>query len=503
MMSIGVSAAPLVERLRLRHDASTSREPDGSMVLAEGLTRVALGPFHDGMAAAVRALCDGGDTESGLCSVVSTGDGESAVLGLHLLLHRLMSGGWLERALSVDGRDILTFQPRGHRIPPPAIERDPQATVRLYEHAFLRRSGDAVTLESPTSGTAVLIHDPRLVALVACLARPRRVGDLDSSMHGLAEASLARVVTLLTDTGLLTRSTADADESADPSIAQWAFPDLLLHTRSRLGRHVGGYGGTYPGRELFPPLPVAKPASRPVIDLHRPDLAALALTDPPLTEVLERRRSCREHDDACPISSDQLGEFLYRVARVRRTFVGADGQELSDRPYPAGGAVYELEIYPLVVRCTGLSAGLYHYLPLTHELELVTEPGSATDALVEQARIMALMDSSPQVLLLLSARFGRVMWKYAGIAYSLILKHVGVLCQTMYCVATAMDLALCALGGGDADTFAEAAGTGYYDESSVGELVLGSRHGAEGSAGEHMSHGGPDHRGTSSPRESR
>jgi hypothetical protein len=44
----------------------------------------------------------------------------------------------------------------------------------------------------------------------------------------------------------------------------------------------------------------------------------------------------------------------------------------------------------------------------------------------------------------------------------------------MYLVATAMGFAPCALGGGNSDVFAEAAGTDYYAESSVGEFVLGS-----------------------------
>jgi hypothetical protein len=38
-----------------------------------------------------------------------------------------------------------------------------------------------------------------------------------------------------------------------------------------------------------------------------------------------------------------------------------------------------------------------------------------------------------------------------------------------------MGLAACALGGGDSDLFAAAAGTDYYTESSVGEFILGSR----------------------------
>ena len=78
------------------------------------------------------------------------------------------------------------------------------------------------------------------------------------------------------------------------------------------------------------------------------------------------------------------------------------------------------------------------------------------------------------VLSILAARFQRLAWKYASIAYALILKHVGVVYQTMYLTGTAMDLAPCALGAGDADLFARAAGTDYYEESSVGEFLLGS-----------------------------
>jgi SagB-type dehydrogenase family enzyme len=79
-----------------------------------------------------------------------------------------------------------------------------------------------------------------------------------------------------------------------------------------------------------------------------------------------------------------------------------------------------------------------------------------------------------QVVLLLSARFPRLAWKYSSIAYALILKHVGVVYQTMYLTATAMGLAPCALGDGDADLFARAAGTDYYAETSVGEFLLGT-----------------------------
>jgi SagB-type dehydrogenase family enzyme len=65
-------------------------------------------------------------------------------------------------------------------------------------------------------------------------------------------------------------------------------------------------------------------------------------------------------------------------------------------------------------------------------------------------------------------------WRYESIGYSAILKDVGVLYQTFYLVATAMGLSACALGVGNSDLFSDAAKTNYYEETSVGEFILGS-----------------------------
>jgi SagB-type dehydrogenase family enzyme len=78
-------------------------------------------------------------------------------------------------------------------------------------------------------------------------------------------------------------------------------------------------------------------------------------------------------------------------------------------------------------------------------------------------------------LVVLSARVGRLMWKYEGIPYATVLKNVGALYQTMYLTATAMGLAPCALGSGDAVAFTQATGRDPLEECSVGEFILGSR----------------------------
>ena len=85
------------------------------------------------------------------------------------------------------------------------------------------------------------------------------------------------------------------------------------------------------------------------------------------------------------------------------------------------------------------------------------------------------MDASgpPQILLTIAARFGRVSWKYSSIAYSLILKDVGVLIQTLYLAATDMGLGGCAIGTTNIDLFAKMTGIEFHVEGPVGQFALG------------------------------
>ncbi len=274
------------------------------------------------------------------------------------------------------------------------------------------------------------------------------------------------------------------DDGPEPIAQQpWEFHDLLFHARSRKGRSDAPFGATFRMLGRLEPPPAIKPAQGiEPIALFRPDLDQLARADPPLTVALERRQSVRTYMDR-PITARQLGEFLYRVARVKdeRTLDVATPQgvvpmSFAPRPYPSGGGLYELEFYAVVRACEGLGPGLYHYRAGDHALGRLAPGTQETAQLLDDAAASAGMPAAHvQVLIILTARFSRLMWKYESISYALILKHVGVVYQTMYLVATAMKLAPCALGGGDADLFARAAGTDYYEETSVGEFLLGSR----------------------------
>jgi SagB-type dehydrogenase family enzyme len=436
----------------------------GTCIAAEAL------PSH-GIRAAVALLGSGDRTAAEPAAAVVERDGELGLLRWQLFLRRLENGGLVERAVTVGGRVHARLRIVGQG-PLPAAPAAPGASA-LPADAKLSRfavitpgDGGVLTVRAPGSHLAVDLAPPA-AALLGALASWVPACELPADVLALFAAA-----------GLLAPGGPGHDEEeTDPRYALWVPEDRWFHARTRGPRTVSGYGGTYRVQDRIAPEPAARPPLSPVrgVALPIPDLDAVARRDPSLTEALESRTSVREHDNDRPITLDQLGELLYRTLRTRCTFTGTDGQELADRPYPSGGAVHELEVYPLVTRCAGLDAGLWHYAADRHELEHVAEPGPATEALVSGARDGSLMESDPQVVLLVTARFGRVMWKYETVAYSLILKHVGVLYQTLYLVGTAMGLGVCGLGGGDAGDFARATGVDELTEGTVGELVLGSR----------------------------
>jgi SagB-type dehydrogenase family enzyme len=143
------------------------------------------------------------------------------------------------------------------------------------------------------------------------------------------------------------------------------------------------------------------------------------------------------------------------------------------RPYPSGGSSYPLELYLAVDKCEGLDRGFYFYDAGEHALVSIDVPANALEALLKSAAFAMGESNVPQVLVTIAARFGRVSWKYSSIAYSLILKDVGVLTQTFYLMATAMGLGGCAIGSINIDLFARMTGIDFYVEGPVGQFAIG------------------------------
>lgn len=343
----------------------------------------------------------------------------------------------------------------------------------LSRFAYCHRDAGYFTIRSPRSFFEVAVFDSRLVALIARLAEPQQAQELvpGSDMDRIVVES---TFALLLNLGVLCEVLTDGstDEDGDPALRQWEFHDLLFHARSRDGIHGGPTGGTYRFKGQIEPLAAVKPqGAGDIIPLHTPDIPLRSGID--FDRVLGSRRSIREHGRR-PISLRELGELLHRSARIDQ-IRETDHEQVCRRPYASGGAMHELELYLVINRCDGLTGGLYHYRAYDHQLERLHGESEYTSALLRDAVFSTAADSLPQVLIVFGARFQRLSWKYQAIAYSLVLKHVGCLTQTMYLVATSMGLAPCAIGGGNSEIFSRAIGCSPYLETSVGEFIIGTR----------------------------
>lgn len=427
---------------------------------------------------AIAALSSGPHVERELVDEALDKHGFKGLKSFYGCLEFLRGRRLLGYAVLVGGQPLVTWIPDGAD-PQPGTARPPlRRPVALSRFAYCRRDVDGLVLESPLALGQLVLHGKRGEDAWRAIAQFRRPIPFRTAIaeSGLPANVARQLLNLLWRHQFLSEPEgARPPRRQDRALAAWEFHDLLFHARSRHGRHRNGYGArpSSRGRGLHdPPAPRPRPAD--IVRLPSPDLDRLRRDDAPFTAVIEARRTVRAEGPS-PMTIADVGEFLYRTARARQR--RGPGPKAAtawfDRVAPTGGAAYELEVYLAIRQCRGLPPGLYRYDPRGHALWRRTAMTPDVRRMMSSAGHAAR--TRPQILVIVSARFGRTLRRYASMGYAMILKDVGVLLQTFYLVATAMGLAPCAIGGGDADDFARAARTTYYEETSVGEFVLGRR----------------------------
>lgn len=265
------------------------------------------------------------------------------------------------------------------------------------------------------------------------------------------------------------RSVEDVDVPAT-----WEFHDLLFHSQSRNGRVRERLGGTA-RFSIVPQLGTfaSEPAPGDIV-LPPIDVQAVVAGDRPFGAVVRSRESYRDWTGPeLPVA--QLSELLARVMEVipRSIDLGTFVDDFEGQPYPSGGGIYEVDVVVIAHRVAGLEPGAYLYRRGAHSLEPLH--GDLAD--VDQLLFGAAEGTGngvvrPQALLMLAARFPDLAVKYQGIAYALMLKHVGVIQATIAYTATAMGLGAVPLGTGDSDCFARATGLDYYRHGAIGEIAV-------------------------------
>jgi SagB-type dehydrogenase family enzyme len=432
--------------LSWREGVTASADGEEKLVVRGPFATVSLRPVPVAFQEALRRLAPPGLDEDRLSDLIP-GNGDGALARWYHYVERFTQRGLLCFTAQADETRLATLV----AVSPSFVSQPSQVVAGrgyvLSRFAYVRREGTEAVLESPLAHARIILNDCRAAAMVGALAAPATVQELAERVSSLPADAVAGMLALMLRAGLI--GDANTEDSA-PALQTWEFHDLLFHARSRKGRFDAPYGGTYRLAEHLAPPPALKPKiAGQVHELYRPDVERLEHDDPPLARIQAQRRSIREFDATRPITDRQLGEFLFRVARVTQYRVadvamptGPVRQDFAARPYPAGGGLYELELYAAIQACDNLAAGMYYYDPVGHRLIRLRGRTAEVKALLrDTAQSTGTPEDTMQVLLILTARFPRVAWKYESIAYALTLKHVGVLYQTMYLAATAMGLA--------------------------------------------------------------
>jgi SagB-type dehydrogenase family enzyme len=326
--------------------------------------------------------------------------------------------------------------------------------------ATLAWSDQKSILVSSVTHRYVELSQDKQFNLLSRFRKPLALSTLESEDRSLAKILIAG--------GLL----VDADGREENGALQaWEPHDLNFHVLSR-----GPRKKEFRLRGTRAPEPLFVPRTRgELFRLTKPG-AEVTGNSRPFLEVLEGRSSTREFSPN-GMSLPLLSALLFYSARSRNISQDDELGDTDRRNYPSGGGRYPLEIWLVVPRraCSALRAGIYHYRPREHALERTCGFGSVAEKFLERARASAHPLAAEQgwLLLAISARIARTSWKYDSIAYSMILKEVGCLMQTVYLVAGALGLGACALGSGPLDLLPQVTGVNALLEPQVGEIVIG------------------------------
>ncbi len=154
--------------------------------------------------------------------------------------------------------------------------------------------------------------------------------------------------------------------------------------------------------------------------------------------AIRKRRSIRSFAGQS-MELEELSRLLYYTGGINAE---RWGHKL--RAAPSAGALYPIEIYLVVHQVGGLDPGLYHYAVGDHALEEVRS-GDLRGEIVRCGLMQEFLGEA-NLVLVFTAIFQRLRWKYHERTYRYALLEAGHLGQNVYLASTSMGMGACAVG---------------------------------------------------------
>ena len=157
-----------------------------------------------------------------------------------------------------------------------------------------------------------------------------------------------------------------------------------------------------------------------------------------LEQALKERRSVREYSGRALILAE-VSQVLWAAQGI----TGPGGL----RTAPSAGALYPLEIYLVAGDIQGLPAGIYHYIPADHSLDL-HRTGDIRESLCTSALDQVAVRDAPAVIVI-TAVPSRTMQKYGERGTRYVWLEAGHACQNICLQAVTLSLGTVPIGAFD------------------------------------------------------
>jgi SagB-type dehydrogenase family enzyme len=204
-------------------------------------------------------------------------------------------------------------------------------------------------------------------------------------------------------------------------------------------RQVINFSLTDQSRGIVPP-PIEKPfpGDSLRIDLVRKerwqDIFAIDLIS-----CIQSRRSHRKFLTE-PLTLEEVSFLLWATQGIRKKVDEATAY----RTVPSAGCRHALETYLVVLNVIGLETGIYRYLPVEHQLLVVSKEKNLSEKIVEATFYQSFTGNAPVTFIWTTIPY-RMEWRYDIAAHKVILLDAGHVCQNLYLASAAIGGGTCAI----------------------------------------------------------
>ena len=216
------------------------------------------------------------------------------------------------------------------------------------------------------------------------------------------------------------------------------------------------------------PPPIEKPYSS---DSQRIDLVAkdnwrcIASVD--LLHAIEQRKSHRQFKSE-PLTIEELSFLLWATQGTRK----GSHESPAFRTVPSAGCRHALETYLCIMNVTGLEKGIYRYLPVEHQLLVVSLDDNVSEEIVMAAFYQSFLGKAPVTFIWTTIPY-RMEWRYHLSAHKVIAIDAGHVCQNLYLASAAIDGGACAVAAYHQEMMDKLLGVDGDDEFTIYLAAVG------------------------------